>query len=152
MYIYNLLSLSKVITLVVIFTTLFIIITVTPIKEQLLNSPAGLWGEEVFWTNPQGQRIIKALDRYKRDMGVYPLELQNLVPRYIEKLPPARLIGDDALSTDHHFKYELGYEEEVYKGSYSKSKYILSYLIGPTPYHYGAKRVYIPSQAKWVNK
>jgi hypothetical protein len=41
----------------------------------------------------RGERVVEALERYRREYGIYPRSLQDLVPRYVASVPSPASLG-----------------------------------------------------------
>ena len=117
----------------------------------ILSSPFIInFAENKLWTEKQAQKIIFALDRYKNDNGHYPTYLADLVPRYLARVPDARILhwGPSYL---YKFEYSPGHELNwgPRKEKFDISKhYILDYkpsTVFPFP-----TETYIPSKKTWV--
>ena len=61
------------------------VLTVSPQLYKVLDQPTAQEGQE------RAEELIKALEQYKADTGMYPTELDALVPNYLTAIPqPAR--------------------------------------------------------------
>lgn len=59
----------------------------------------------------QTEPLIKAIDQYQMDFGVYPRQLESLIPQYIENL--SSLPGDYNTYKDLDSTYQLSFRQWV---------------------------------------
>ena len=83
----------------------------------------------IIWTNnsiqlsvaeANAQRIIKACEDYHKANGEYPKEISDLVPQYLDGIPPA--------------KYCLGFPHSFFYTSSASGPTILMWQIVPPAY------------------
>ncbi|MDP2795421.1 MAG: hypothetical protein Q8O25_15300 [Sulfurisoma sp.] len=76
-------------------------------------------------------RIVQAIERFHQSRGTYPARLTDLIPAYLDAVPPA--------------KYSLTVESFTYRGLDSGRECMLSWVAVP-PF---GRRVYTCQSKKW---
>jgi len=103
-----------------------------------LGMPALFLVKAIIWQRTDGVKIIKALESYKSKAGVYPEQIEELVPAYIDRLPTKRQLF---YTRGYEFSFEGAKERD------NPQKYSMSYFWYPAV---PARCTYIPSQNNWV--
>lgn len=106
---------TKIMLLPLLFIILLVITNI--ISNQIINNEY----QKVF---KSGVKIGSALDQYYKDNQHYPKDLDELVPKYINKIPKANVIWEHSKSgsnfsystLDYGNKYQIKYEAYVYSG------------------------------------
>jgi hypothetical protein len=106
---------------------------------------AWIFAEDSLYSKKQANKVIYALEAYRKDAGAYPANLKELVPKYLDRIPIPKLISP---KWRNKFSYTRGFEFSI-DGQKVKTddpqKYCLTY-----PVFYLLRTTYIPSQNKWI--
>lgn len=105
-----------------------------------------IFAENKFYSLRQADKVIQALEAYKKDSAVYPETLEELVPKYLSSIPNPKM----GKGQNNKFYYDRGFEFslESRRGkieSDNPQKYRITYFI-----FFAMRATYIPSQHKWV--
>ena len=112
----------------------------------ILLSVVWIYTENQFYAKNQATKIINALEAYRKDQNVYPTALEELVPKYLNKIPSPKLIGAEwknKFTYDRGFEFLMGWQ----KGrTDDPQKYCLTY-----PIFSFFRTTYVPSKNICIN-